>query len=277
MRKSWLYYADKKERTYPVPELTLLADKHGFIWLSKFFAMCAKKNPSYAPGMGGDIEDHEHLWRGWPFDAKLSDEMQIRLGIINTRNKKEVFEKYDITTHPPYTGDLRKQYKEQIKRLMRNWKRMLEMEREAERGFIKTPQQLRRAIARLSPYSPITEKFTVQWAKLGSKCGQLPPKKPWWKTQQEHWLGWLKGWNGPGYYGRKDWNHSAEFVYNHIVNPGMLIYLIEGAKVHENHIRKAIRTALANASSMASMSSAIRRIIPWWIVEHNLLLLRHRK
>ena len=136
---------------------------------------------------------------------------------------------------------------------------------------IETPRQLRQAIARLSPSSPITDKFTSQWLKLGSKCGQPLRKVPWWKTEHEHWLGWLKEWDGPGYYGRKNWKRSAEFIYNHIIHPPLLVFLAEGAKVDQKLIRMATKSALANASSMASMSSAIRHIIPWPVVEVQLL------
>ena len=38
----------------------------------------------------------------------------------------------------------------------------------------------------------------------------------WYRSQEEHWRGWLADYDGPGYYNRKDCNRSAEFVYNHI-------------------------------------------------------------
>ena len=136
---------------------------------------------------------------------------------------------------------------------------------------IRTPQQLRRAIANLSTASPITNRFSVQWRKLRNRGGgQQEQKAVWYETQHEHWLGWLRAYDGPGAYNRKNANRSAEYVYNHIVNPQMLIYLAEATKVRRALLTKATEAALSRRVSMSSMSSAIRRIIPWSIVEEAL-------
>lgn len=88
----------------------------------------------------------------------------------------------------------------------------------------------------------------------------------WYQTQHEHWLGWLRGYGGPGGYGRKDWSRSAEFVYNHVVNPQMLIYLAEALEIEIAVLRSAQRDALAQTTMMA-MSAAIRRVVPWRLIE----------
>jgi hypothetical protein len=143
---------------------------------------------------------------------------------------------------------------------------------------IKTPQQLRRAIVPLSPSSPVTDRFSATWRKLGSRGGvQQERKVVWYKDQHEHWLGWLRGWGGPGAYGRKDWNRSAEFVYNHIVNPQMLVYLAEAAGVSKDLIARAIKAAFAGRSTMPSMSAAVRHVLPWALVEQALLAQRRQK
>lgn len=132
---------------------------------------------------------------------------------------------------------------------------------------IRTPGQLRRAISKLSPASPFTDRFSARWRKLGRRRrGQAERKDVWYDTQHEHWLGWLKAYDGPGAYNRSNWHRSAEYVYNHIVNPQMLIYLAEAAGVDRVLLTKAARAALANHISMSAMSSAIRRFIPWSIV-----------
>lgn len=135
---------------------------------------------------------------------------------------------------------------------------------------INTPQQLRRAIASLSRASPMTDRFTRQWRRGQKESGQRERARVWYETQQEHWLGWLGAYVGPGAYRRKKWDRSAEFVYNHVVNPLMLVYLAEAASIDRALIAKATKEALANQSTMSSMSSAIRRIIPWSIVEEAL-------
>ncbi len=137
---------------------------------------------------------------------------------------------------------------------------------------IATPRQLRRAIAKLSPASPFTDRFSTRWRKLEEKGkGQQERKYVWYGTQHEHWLGWLSGYDGPGAYNRKNWIRSAEYVYNHIVNPQMLIYLAEATKVDRKLLARAAKAALVNSISMSSMSSAIRRIIPWSTVEAALI------
>src|SRR5262245_45052949 len=90
---------------------------------------------------------------------------------------------------------------------------------------IETPEQLRWVIRRLSPASPVTNRFTAARWKISAWHVARGETGVWYKTQQEHWLGWLREYSGPGAYGRGNWKRSAEFVYNHIVNPQMLVYL----------------------------------------------------
>jgi hypothetical protein len=99
---------------------------------------------------------------------------------------------------------------------------------------------------------------------------QPKQKEVWYRTQQQHWLGWLGGYEGPGGYGREDWDRSGEFVYNHIVNPQMLIYLAEATGIDPALVASAVEAALTKRTMMA-MSASIRRIVPWNIVEAALL------
>ncbi|HEX5474091.1 MAG TPA: hypothetical protein VFX12_05445 [Vicinamibacterales bacterium] len=135
------------------------------------------------------------------------------------------------------------------------------------RKRIDTPQQLRRIISRLSLSCPVTDRFSASWRRLASQGGQQERRHPPYKTQHDHWLRWLKGWNGAGAYGRKNWSRSAEFVYGHIVNPQMLIYLGEAAGVPKSVLLAAYRAGLGNAATMSAMSAAIRRVMPWPIIE----------
>ena len=141
---------------------------------------------------------------------------------------------------------------------------------------VKSPGQLRQAIAKLSPKSPVTKRFSRSWQRISRKAGgQSEQATVWYGTQREHWLGWLKDYGGPGYYKRKDPKRSAEFVYNHIVNPQMLIYLAEASRVSRVLLMKAEKAALTKArsgSSMSAVSAAIRRVIPWRAVEEALVV-----
>lgn len=119
--------------------------------------------------------------------------------------------------------------------------------------------------------SGAVEKKSVE--QLLRAIRKLPEDKPvknprkWYLTQREHWIGWLTEYNGPGAYNRK--THSgrdAEFVYNHIVEPEMLIYLAEATRMDRALIARARRIARGKGTLMQK-AGAIRRLIPWNMVE----------
>src|SRR5437764_6090445 len=97
----------------------------------------------------------------------------------------------------------------------------------------------------------------------------LPSDKPvldtqkWYTTQKQHWLGWLGEYHGAGAYGRKlGKSRDAEFAYNHIVEPKMLLWLINAAGVKPGLIRAA-QQASSRASTLPSKSASIRKLVPW--------------
>ena len=138
------------------------------------------------------------------------------------------------------------------------------LERHLITRSIDTPAQLRAHIKRLSPASRITNRFDAAWAKLEPSAAA---KATWYKTQHEHWLGWLKGYEGPGAYARVTWDRSAEFAYNHIMCPPMLTYLAEACGVDDATVWCAAKAALKAAPKLPSMCGAVRRVIPWREVE----------
>ena len=112
----------------------------------------------------------------------------------------------------------------------------------------------------------------VSVAALARAIRRLPSDRPspepkkWYLTQKEHWLGWLREYAGPGAYGRRaGGRRTAEVVYNRIVEPKMLVWLIKAARVAPALRRSADRSA-ARAVTMASKSAAIRRHVPWPVV-----------
>ena len=83
------------------------------------------------------------------------------------------------------------------------------------------------------------------------------------RTQKSHWLGWLDTKSNTGTYHRKDApNRGAKFVYNHIMEPKMLLWLISASGVDKKNIAKAQKDS-AKASTMASSCAAIRKVVPW--------------
>lgn len=113
------------------------------------------------------------------------------------------------------------------------------------------------------------QKHSVSISQLMQAIRRLPSDKPvmdpkkWYMTQKEHWLGWLRGYHGPGAYGRKTGRRrDAKFAYNHIVEPKMLLWLIEAARVKPNLVR-AVKRAASRADTLPGKSASIRRRVPW--------------
>ena len=128
-----------------------------------------------------------------------------------------------------------------------------------------TPRSLARRISRVG--APITESY----AHTLVEGGVWSDKGVWYKTQKEHCLGWLSEYDGPGAYGRKTRSgRSAEFVYNHINCPPMLLWLAEAAGVSKRDVLAAKRIALSARRNRGTHCAVIRRAIPWSIIEERL-------
>ena len=85
-------------------------------------------------------------------------------------------------------------------------------------------------------------------------------------TQKDHWLGWLDATPGTGTYGRKTPpSRGARYVYNHIVEPKMLLWLIGAAGVEPSLIEAATQASL-EVRTRPGRSKAIRALVPWSVV-----------
>ncbi len=113
-------------------------------------------------------------------------------------------------------------------------------------------------------------KFITAIRRLPSDKPKVTPGK-WYRTQKEHWLGWLAEYHGPGAYARTGpaSARDARFAYNHIVEVKMLLWLIEAAGVPRAAVQKA-RVAAARASTLSSKSAAVRKRVPWEMVHESL-------
>lgn len=85
-------------------------------------------------------------------------------------------------------------------------------------------------------------------------------------SHRDHWIKWLEGYDGPGYYGRHDHHRDAAYIYNHVQNTGMVVYLAEAALVEEDLVRSAFRAATETSGNKAAVTAAVRRILPWYKV-----------
>ena len=127
-----------------------------------------------------------------------------------------------------------------------------------------TPKALRSKISTLKVAAPLTESYSrvLIEREIWTDAGV------WYSSQKEHWLGWLAEYDGPGAYGRKTHGgRTAEFVYNHINCPPMLLWLAEAAGVPKSKLLGAKRAALAGPAKRGSHCALIRRAIPWTVVE----------
>jgi hypothetical protein len=130
-----------------------------------------------------------------------------------------------------------------------------------------TPKALRTKINKLQIAAPVTERYGRALIVL-EIWGH---REVWYSSQKEHWMGWLSEYDGPGAYGRKSWNgRTAEFVYNHIGCPPMLLWLAEAAGIPKKDLLAAKRSALSGRSNRASHCALIRKAIPWPAVEERL-------
>jgi hypothetical protein len=129
-----------------------------------------------------------------------------------------------------------------------------------------TATQLSARISKLGAQARITAEFEHVIAMRGTWSRD----RVWYTSQKEHWLGWLSEYGGRGYYGRKNSHRSAEFIYNHIVCSPMVLWLAEASGVPKARVSKAKRAALCARPQLQAQSAAIRKIIPWELIQAHL-------
>jgi hypothetical protein len=105
---------------------------------------------------------------------------------------------------------------------------------------------------------------------------QLPADRPrntpgkWYRTQKEHWLGWLGEYHTRGFYGRKSHvRRDARYAYNHIVEVKMLIWLSKAAGISRGVLTKAI-SAQNECATLPAKSGAYRKVVTWEDIEARL-------
>ncbi len=98
---------------------------------------------------------------------------------------------------------------------------------------------------------------------------RLPEDEPreyphkWYRTQKQHWLGWLEEYDGSGAYGRKtSLKRDAKYAYNHVVCPEILMYLFRVIPLQPELV-KAAESAYQEGSTMMENSGAFRKVVPW--------------
>lgn len=128
-----------------------------------------------------------------------------------------------------------------------------------------TPAQLRRRVRKLNPDTPLHKQLEIDLSE-GVGFGEA-----WYRSQQEHWDGWLREYDGPGAYGRAaGTRRDARFVYNHVQCAPMLLWLAEAVGVETALIIAASDAVRAAPERNASQCGALRKVIPWEMIAHRL-------
>ena len=99
----------------------------------------------------------------------------------------------------------------------------------------------------------------------------------WYRTQKEHWLGWLSQYNTRGAYGRiPGKNRDAAYAYNHIVQSAMLEWLARAGGVSPAAVRRGQR-AMARHRMLQRKAGAFRKEVPWECVQDALWRVRRQR
>ncbi|MET4607651.1 hypothetical protein ABIB90_007155 [Bradyrhizobium sp. JR4.1] len=114
-----------------------------------------------------------------------------------------------------------------------------------------------------SPYS-IEELLAVvrRLPATTPQAGKLPVGDGY-ETFQEQWIGWLEKYDGPGYYGRKDGKRDAQWVYQHLNNGKMIVWLNEATGESPQTIEAAVDDLQRNGSSPQTQAKIARLHLPW--------------
>ena len=86
--------------------------------------------------------------------------------------------------------------------------------------------------------------------------------------RKEDWLGWLSEYDGPGFYGRKNADRSARFIFNKLNSADQIIWLAEASGVDAALLKKALKASKNLPHS--KQAAGVRAILPWELIEANL-------
>ncbi|TKV78003.1 hypothetical protein FDV58_27775 [Bradyrhizobium elkanii] len=82
-------------------------------------------------------------------------------------------------------------------------------------------------------------------------------------THQDHWTAWLEQYDGPGYYGRSNWDRDARYVYQHLNCGPMMVWLNEAAGEDPALIERTIREMRRGGSRAQTEAKIVRQFLPW--------------
>jgi hypothetical protein len=139
--KEGYFIDDSRSRGIAIPKLLLLANREGYQLLAEICVSMAKKRITDFL-MRVDPDHHCHLDTVLgPFSRELSDQIEIRLGLLTPENRTAVFRNYSISRSTRRRGDLAERYRRmaidsthRIKRSAAAMARQVELERVAKKS-----------------------------------------------------------------------------------------------------------------------------------------------
>ena len=103
------------------------------------------------------------------------------------------------------------------------------------------------------------------------------PRGGGWSSQRGHMTAWMGEIAGPGAYGRKSRGSTARQAYNRFQCAPGLLWVAEAVGVPEGAVRAAAAAA-GGRGRPATQCAAIRRLIPWQMIEERLeVIVRGRR
>lgn len=102
------------------------------------------------------------------------------------------------------------------------------------------------------------------------------PAGGWWSSQREHMTVWMGEIAGAGAYGRKSRGSTARQAYNRFQCAPGLLWLAEAVGVPEGAVRAAAGAA-GGRGRPSTQCAAIRRIIPWQMIEERLEVIENER
>lgn len=121
-----------------------------------------------------------------------------------------------------------------------------------------TPRVLRAHIAPLPENPPQYRKLETA-IQIGAGFDGA-----WYRSQKEHWLGWLREYDGPGAYGRgTSTPRRASYVWTHIQCAPMLFWLAEALDAPQATLNVAFEAVINAPGKGASQCAALRKILLW--------------
>jgi hypothetical protein len=84
------------------------------------------------------------------------------------------------------------------------------------------------------------------------------------ETHRDHWIRWLEEYDGPGFYGRSNWDVDARTVYQRLNNGRMIVWLNEAAGGRPQAIGATIREMKLRGNGRKQTEAKIARAHhPW--------------